>query len=231
MISRRRILSTLLAAALLGSVAAPGVAAAVTDQLKAKISAAKDDVKISKKALKDDEKDLKAIEKIVQKWHDAWHDHNDKKLAKADEDLLAWLQEELAENREDRQRARRELIQAGGNPDAGPPRRPARGGARQRPGQGGARRGQPAQAGGPAAADAQTDLEAEREDFRRTREIATELRELQRRFTAGTAGPQVHQQKSDLLHELVRSARQDVRRATQELTEDETRLDRLKARR
>jgi len=41
----------------------------------------------------------------------------------------------------------------------------------------------------------------------------------------------VHQQKSDLLHELVRSARQDVRRATQELTEDETRLDRLKARR
>lgn len=225
-----RLLPFVLTLSVFGALSVPGVADAIPAQLKARISAAKDDVKESKKLMKDDEKDLKEIEKIAEKWHAAWQDGNDKKKAKLDEALLEWLQEELAENREDRRRARQELERTGAEVEPNTPTRSRSSNAnpqRQSPRAGGA-----GNAGdNPAQADARADFEAEREDARNTREVAEQLQEIQRRFNRGTAGPQVHQDKSELLRELVRSARRDLRRATRELAEDEQRLERLKDRR
>jgi hypothetical protein len=205
--------------ALLGTLSVPNVAEAVSGQLKARIAAAKDDVKESKKLLKDDKKDLRGIDKLSDKWHAAREVGNTDKMARIDEDLLEWLREELAENRQDRARARAELESTGAevNPQ---PTRTRRGRAVDRGPQDNERQ-----------ADARSDFEAEREDARNTRELAEALREIQRRYEAGTAGPRVHTQKSELLRDLVRSARRDYRRSTRELAEDEERLERLKARR
>ncbi len=205
--------------ALLGTLSVPNVADAVNGQLKARISSAKHDMKESKKLLKDDKKDLKSIDKLSDKWHAARDSGNTDKMARIDEDLMEWLREELSENRQDRARARAELESTGAEVTPTPTQN-RRGRAVDRGPQDNARQ-----------ADARSDFEAEREDARNTRELAEQLREVQRRYEAGTAGPRVHAQKSDLLRDLVRSARRDYRRSTRELAEDEERLERLKARR
>lgn len=223
-----RLFAVALSLGLLGTLAMPDVAEAVSSQLKERISRAKDNVKESKKALKDNEKDLKEIEKILERWQAARQDRNDKKLSKADEDLLEWLREEIAENRADRQAARAELEAAGGSAEEAPTRARTGSGGKVRPGGGGSsgRSREPA-----AAADARADFEAADADMRQTREIAEQLRELQGRFENGRAGQPAFEQKEELLRELVRGARRDVRRSTRELAEDEETLDRLKARR
>lgn len=214
-----RFFPIVLTIALLGTFSVPSVADAVGPQLKAQIASAKSDMRESKKLLKDDKKDLKDIAKIAQKWQAARDSGNTSKMARVDEDLLEWLREELAENRQDRARARAELESTGAevNPE---PVRTRRGRAVDRGPQDNARQ-----------ADARSDFEAEREDSRNTREIAESLRDVQRRYEAGTAGPRIHTQKSELLRDLVRSARRDYRRSTRELAEDEERFERLKARR
>ncbi|MFT6142175.1 MAG: hypothetical protein ACJAZO_001148 [Myxococcota bacterium] len=208
-----------LTVALMGTLSVPNVADAVSGQLKARIAGAKDDVKESKKLLKDDKKDLRSITKLAEKWTSARDSGNTDKMARIDEDLLDWLREELSENREDRTRARVELESTGAEVNPQPVR---------------TRRGRPVSTGpqdNARQADARSDLEAEREDARNTREVAEALREVQRRYAVGTAGPRVHTEKLQLLSDLVRSARRDYRRSTRELAEDEDRLDQLKARR
>jgi hypothetical protein len=212
----RRHLSTLVALLAFGVANAP---VAVAQDLDARIDRAKEHVKLSKKALKDDEGDLKDIEKILAKWLKANESGNDGKMAKVDESLLEWLQEELAENREDRAAARAELEATGAS--ATPPRSS---GGKTRPGQG-------RTAESAASAEARADYEAEEADLQQTREIAQSLRELQERFQAGTAGPRVREEKEELLRQLVRGARRDVRRATAELDEDSARYERLKGQR
>jgi len=215
---RSRILPLAIVLALMGSLTIPNTADAIPARLKARIAQAKDDVKTSKKLMKDDKKDLRSIERLARKWLDAADERNDSKMAKLDEDLLEWLREELRETRQDRARARAELEATGAEVEPQQTRRPRNARDRRSP-------------DNAAQADARSDFEAEREDMQATREIAESLRDLQREFESGSAGAAERREKADLLRDLVRGARRDLRRSTRELAEDEERLDELKARR
>jgi hypothetical protein len=201
------------------SLSAPNTAMA---DLGDRIDAVKAEIKADKKRVKDNKKDLKAIQKLRKKWEKARESDNQKKEAKVDADIAEWLKEQLAEDRMEASEAAAEVVAGGGDPSPPPREKPRVVGGEVRP-------AHPRAPERPAQADDRADMEAEREDLRKTREIAHELRDMQQRFNRDTAGPKLYKKKARLLAELERGTARDLRRAEREQAEDEAQLDKLKA--
>ncbi len=79
-----------------------------------RVTRLKGDVKVAKKNLKDDEKDFKKIMKFVEGWHEVWKAGDHDKEAKWDKKIVAWLESERAENREDIAEAKEDVAEAPG---------------------------------------------------------------------------------------------------------------------
>ncbi len=169
------------------------------------------DVKADKAAVKDANKDLREIERLQRKWEKAREKGNDNKLAKFDDQLDEWIRDELVENLADRKAAKNEFIRMGGDPAVLTPR---------------ANKKKTKAFVPPRARDDQQDFIKVRSHFANTRQLATEIRGIQPAFTHGTAGRGLYEAKSDLIQALVVGAKRDIKRAEQELTEDERHLAR-----
>lgn len=84
------------------------------DAASPKVDKAKAELKDAKAAAKDDKKDLKSLQKIVDKWHDMWQAQKHDKEMKWDEKLADWIAAERQENRADIKEERGEANAAEG---------------------------------------------------------------------------------------------------------------------
>ena len=218
---RRLILGFALATTL-----APTVALAADSP---KVERAKEEVKMSKAVVKDQKKDLKSIQKLAKKWKKAADKGKTSKMLKVDEKMSEWMKEELKENRQQTQQAKKEFEQSGGD-------RAALAGAA-----GGNQPPPPKPKGKvkPPPTPEKPDVPKKaQDDFRdakkaivaqqNMKEMAEEFRAMQPKFSNGNAGPQLVQRKTKLLEQLIVAAERDLNRAEKELEEDQARLDKLK---
>jgi len=138
----------------------------------------------------DDRVDLAQLNQIVEDWHKAWKSNNKAAEKNADNRLMRWINQELAEDRTQTQEAKQE---AAGSTHAGTPK---------------------------AGADDRQDAEKMQKEAERTRNIATRLKNMQGAFTKGTATEVQYQKKSDLLRQLQKIAQRELERSRQEQAED-----------
>lgn len=184
-------------AALLASTSLPaGAALAGADVARAEL-------KEARAALRDDEKDLKELEKIVDRWESRRAAGKVDKLGPVDEDLQEWLREEASEQRSDLAE-----FAAEHDVDTTPPH-PQEDLRELREDR--------------TAADRRyARLE---DELDRLREVRRALADMQPRFDRGRASPEDLREKSELLAELVELTGRDVRRAERAVARAEKALD------
>lgn len=147
-----------------------------------------------------DRMDKARLDKAVDDWHAAVASKNGAAEKAADVEIWRWIRQERAENQVEVTEDRRE-VRASGAEAVGPGRDDQRDLKGDR-----------------------VDLARERNDRRRTREIADALNTLQPAFDAGTATPVQYDQKAALLRELKGLAWSEVRRDQGEKVEDRREL-------
>ena len=214
---------------ILGLALAATVAPTAALAASPKVERAKEEVKHSKAVVKDQKKDLKSIKKLAKKWKKAADKGNTAKMLKADEKMSEWMKEELKENRQQTQQAKKEFERSGGDRAAlagaaggnqPPPPKP-QGKVKPQP--------KPAKPAVPKKAkddfqDAKKAIIAQKN----MKEMAEEFRAMQPKFSNGNAGPKLIKRKTKLLEDLIVAAERDLNRAEKELEEDKARLDKLK---
>ena len=190
---------------------------------------AKEEVKMSKAVVKDQKKDLKSIKKLAKKWNKAAEKGKTSKMLKVDEKMSEWMKEELKENRQQTQQAKKEFEQSGGDRAAlagaaggnqPPPPKPQ-----------GKVKPQPKPEKPAVPKKAQDDFQDAKKAIvaqKNMKEMADEFSAMQPKFSNGNAGPKLIKRKSKLLADLVVAAERDLNRAEKELEEDQARLAKLK---
>jgi len=179
---------------------------------------------------RNDARDLTRIDAIATDWRAARRAGDRIAEGNADARLERWIRQELAENQRDVAEARREVGRSQSEVNASRRERNRTVGT-----------GRPVRAADDRRdlrddrrdrADDQRDLSNEKADRARTRRLATQLRDMQPRFEAGTASPADYQAKSEVLDQLVALSVAEVRRNAAENREDsrERREDRRERR-
>ncbi len=176
--------------------------------------------------LANDRIDRARLSTLVDEWHDARTAGNSAAESSADDGLIRWVRQEIAESAHEVQEARVEVAQSTGEVV-----REQQEVRRDR------RRGRPAAAADDRRdrrddsrdlQDDRRDLSREQADLAATVRIAEQLRDVQPAFEVGNATPAQAAEKSRLLRQLQTLARAEIARDHGELREDreETREDR-----